>query len=386
MRRLRRFIPLLLIACMVLSMSTTSYAYSTVKMGSRRNDVKTLQTMLNTVEGSRLVVDGIFGQATKNAVINFQKKNKLTADGVCGRVTWSALEKQYKAKTTPAKAASTLCIGSGWYSPGTLTVGNVYSFSGTISSNYKITNVCVKIKNSSGSIIQEKAATPNATSYNINKLDNYIKFGKLGLGNYRFIVVAKDASGKTVELVNNAFSVVARRVMTGAELAKATFEVQGKSMCVLTSISMLVKCKLNQQGKDYAGITQQTVKSWNGNVINANFGKIASNANSKSGVSGTLTHASRAKKGAQANKQYVIDLLKKRPEGIVAYFYYNGNNQHAVRICGYNASTDTFYVSDPGGSNMAYVTLQKSRIGNGSYAWKNASNCWAYLNRVIYYQ
>ncbi len=36
-------------------------------------------------------VDGIFGSATKKAVVAFQKKNGLTADGIVGKATYKAL-------------------------------------------------------------------------------------------------------------------------------------------------------------------------------------------------------------------------------------------------------------------------------------------------------
>ena len=35
--------------------------------------------------------DGIFGQATENAIKEFQARNSLTADGICGRNTFYAL-------------------------------------------------------------------------------------------------------------------------------------------------------------------------------------------------------------------------------------------------------------------------------------------------------
>ena len=57
------------------------------KMGSRGEEVKNIQTRLKKwgyYEGS---IDGIYGTATKNAVIKFQKKNGLTADGIAGPKT-----------------------------------------------------------------------------------------------------------------------------------------------------------------------------------------------------------------------------------------------------------------------------------------------------------
>ena len=63
----------------------------TLRIGSRGNDVKELQKLLNN-KGYRLVVDGVFGRLTENAVKDFQQKNRLTADGVVGQKTWSALE------------------------------------------------------------------------------------------------------------------------------------------------------------------------------------------------------------------------------------------------------------------------------------------------------
>ncbi|MBR1884124.1 MAG: peptidoglycan-binding protein, partial [Clostridia bacterium] len=37
------------------------------------------------------VIDGIFGNNTYNAVVNFQRNNGLAADGVVGCNTWTKL-------------------------------------------------------------------------------------------------------------------------------------------------------------------------------------------------------------------------------------------------------------------------------------------------------
>ena len=204
---LRTLISVALVAYLFLALSTQSLAYSTLKYGSRGSEVKTLQTMLNRVDNAKLTVDGIFGNGTKTAVRNYQKKKGLSVDGICGPKTWSVLSAEYEKLTKPA--VSTLKIAAGRFSPGTITQGSSYSFSGNITSNYKITSVRVGVyKDSNGSnSVQQATATPNATSFNISKLDTSIRFGKLSAGSYYFRVVAKDASGTSKTLVNNAFTV-----------------------------------------------------------------------------------------------------------------------------------------------------------------------------------
>ena len=43
-------------------------------------------------------VDGIYGDGTIRAVLNYQKKNKLTADGLCGRGTYAHIKKAYDSR------------------------------------------------------------------------------------------------------------------------------------------------------------------------------------------------------------------------------------------------------------------------------------------------
>ena len=65
---------------------------STVKYGSVGSTVRTLQSLLNQ-EGSRLIVDGVFGPLTRTAVRKFQEDKHLEVDGVVGPLTWAALGK-----------------------------------------------------------------------------------------------------------------------------------------------------------------------------------------------------------------------------------------------------------------------------------------------------
>ena len=62
-----------------------------LKNGSRGDEVKEVQRRLKLWGYYNGSVDGVFGAATKAAVIAFQKKNGLTADGVVGSATFKAL-------------------------------------------------------------------------------------------------------------------------------------------------------------------------------------------------------------------------------------------------------------------------------------------------------
>lgn len=58
---------------------------STLKLGSKGSEVKTLQTKLG------LTVDGVFGPKTEEAVKKYQKEKGLSVDGIVGPKTWNSL-------------------------------------------------------------------------------------------------------------------------------------------------------------------------------------------------------------------------------------------------------------------------------------------------------
>ena len=63
-----------------------------LRRGSTGEDVKYLQNRLNAIGFGSLVVDGIFGAATEEAVKKFQGNYGLTVDGIVGPQTWAKLE------------------------------------------------------------------------------------------------------------------------------------------------------------------------------------------------------------------------------------------------------------------------------------------------------
>jgi len=68
-----------------------SGTYHVLSKGCAGDEVETLQILLNAKVNAKLTVDGIFGNGTKNAVIEFQKKFWSTQDGICGEKTWTKL-------------------------------------------------------------------------------------------------------------------------------------------------------------------------------------------------------------------------------------------------------------------------------------------------------
>lgn len=71
--------------------------------GSKSPEVKTLQRKLNRIRANYKsipvlsVIDGIFGDETKAAVIEFQKIFNLDPDGVVGKMTWDRIALVYSA-------------------------------------------------------------------------------------------------------------------------------------------------------------------------------------------------------------------------------------------------------------------------------------------------
>ncbi len=75
--------------------------YQQVSYGSKGENVKTLQNLLNQ-QGYSLDEDGVFGAKTRAAVKDYQKKNGLLLDGIAGDQTWGSL---LSANTAQQQAA-----------------------------------------------------------------------------------------------------------------------------------------------------------------------------------------------------------------------------------------------------------------------------------------
>ena len=65
-----------------------------LKRGSLSNYVLIAQDDLNTLGYRTGGLDGIFGSATRNAVISYQRSRGLSADGIVGCNTWRSLQEE----------------------------------------------------------------------------------------------------------------------------------------------------------------------------------------------------------------------------------------------------------------------------------------------------
>lgn len=88
-----------------------TYPGAPLKEGSSGANVRTMQTYLNRISGNWYIppipkVDGIFGSATKNTVIEFQRLFNLIPDGIIGKSTWYQITKIYVAATELAELTS----------------------------------------------------------------------------------------------------------------------------------------------------------------------------------------------------------------------------------------------------------------------------------------
>jgi hypothetical protein len=76
----------------VVSSAGGSAPSSLLEFGDRGPEVAELQRQLSILLSMSLVADGIFGAATRAAVIEFQRLEGLTPDGIVGPMTAAALE------------------------------------------------------------------------------------------------------------------------------------------------------------------------------------------------------------------------------------------------------------------------------------------------------
>ena len=78
-----------------------------LKVGSSGSNVAIMQSYLNAIKQgmypslTRLTVDGKYGNATKNTVMQYQNLSGLKADGMIGSITWNSIVSDYESLPVP---------------------------------------------------------------------------------------------------------------------------------------------------------------------------------------------------------------------------------------------------------------------------------------------
>ena len=85
-----------------------SYPGSPLTIGSSGPAVRTIQTQLNRISTNyplipKVAVNGIYNEATAEAVRTFQQIFNLTQDGIVGKSTWYQISRIYVAVTKLAE-------------------------------------------------------------------------------------------------------------------------------------------------------------------------------------------------------------------------------------------------------------------------------------------
>ena len=99
---MKRMIVIALFAVMLLGCVSGVAEYQTLRPGARGEAVVQLQQAL-TAQGYALTADGVYGRATRAAVLNYQRAQGLRRDGIAGRQTQARL---YAGQGTPAASTT----------------------------------------------------------------------------------------------------------------------------------------------------------------------------------------------------------------------------------------------------------------------------------------
>lgn len=150
---------------------------------------------------------------------------------------------------------------SGVNSPSDYYYGQSFSIKGTISSAVKLKTVTVGITDSSGKHFQEGFYVVkglNSKSFSIASVDSKIKFGKVPAGSHYYRVIAKDANGRTVNVVRKRFTVsqfkLKNCVSPSSLKAGKSFSIKGAVHSTYT-ISY-VRAGVQKSGKWVSGVNR----------------------------------------------------------------------------------------------------------------------------------
>ncbi|MFO7819966.1 MAG: peptidoglycan DD-metalloendopeptidase family protein [Halanaerobacter sp.] len=103
----RRIIALYAVVMLLTLSGVVDAEHRTLQRGMKGKDIRELQENL-VMLGEPIMIDGIFGSSTKQAIIKFQRKAGLPVDGVVGSRTWEELKKSVSFDEYTVRSGDTL--------------------------------------------------------------------------------------------------------------------------------------------------------------------------------------------------------------------------------------------------------------------------------------
>ena len=188
----------------------------------------------------------------------------LAADEKGNEYVLTDQEFTVKADTSAVKPENKSTIISGGTTvPLTLTEGYAVIVRGTVKSDSILNTVTVGVYNSAGKRVTGKTVYPDAYSYDLNKLDDYILFNELEPGTYTYQVIAADDDNDNIVLTKQSFTVKARSSNSAVSNKENTSSSDG---IVLSGASDIPKTIIQGNGVTVKGMLKSDNKITTVNV------------------------------------------------------------------------------------------------------------------------
>ena len=201
---------------------TKAHPEGVVVWGSRSSIFGMHGVLLTSVKkGVPYAMDSYYNLGTRKRGIQKWSETSMKAPTKCTQYWYIKSVGLAKGAKAPAKGkplkpisatsnntASSLCVKDQTV-PVEVVEGNGFVVNGMVLSNYRLSNVTIRILNSAGKTVVSKSVNPKAWSCDLFKMDRDITFGILAPGKYTYRITAKDEK-KSATLVNAGFTVISK--------------------------------------------------------------------------------------------------------------------------------------------------------------------------------
>ncbi|MCH5252077.1 MAG: RICIN domain-containing protein [Lachnospiraceae bacterium] len=149
------------------------------------------------------VGNGRYLRLKDNVVVAAKRKNK----------------KAWKYRIKKTKKPDSYAAARDYTYPTSVLLGSSFVLKGTVSSHYTMTSLTASVINNNNTVVLKKTVAPESCLYDLKGIDAAMTFGRLPVGNYRYIVTVTDKRGATFTVINRNFGVYALSIVNGKVLS-----------------------------------------------------------------------------------------------------------------------------------------------------------------------